>query len=68
MNAILIDTAKGLVFLMAVGLFLWLCAQMLMFLYAAMGDNIGFLALIPTGLVLAYLYGHALSAQKKYHY
>ena len=68
MTAILLDTAKGLIFFLALAIGLWLAAQVLMVTYAALGDNIGFLALIPTGSVLAFLFGHAISAQKDYPY
>ncbi len=66
MEAILLDTAKGLLFLVVIGLIMWFSAQALMFIYAVLGDNIGYLALIPTGLVLAYLFGNAISAQKEF--
>lgn len=66
MDTILLDTAKGLLFLVVVGLIFWISAQTLMFIYAVLGDNIGYLALIPTGLVLAYLFGQAISAQKEF--
>ena len=68
MQNILLDTAKGLLLLVVVGLFMWICAQALLFVYAVLGNNIGYLALIPTGLVLAYLFGHAISAQKDFPY
>ncbi len=61
---ILIDTAKGLLALGLIMLGLWLFGQSLLIIYATLGDNIGFLALIPTGLVVAYLIGHAITAQK----
>lgn len=64
MLPILRDIGKGLLFMCAVMFVLWTFAQGLMITYAVMGDNIGFLALVPTVLVLAYLYGHAISAQK----
>ena len=66
METILLDTVKGLLFLVVVGLIMWISAQALLFVYAALGDNIGYLALIPTGLVLAYLFGQAISSQKDF--
>lgn len=68
MITLLLDTTKGILFLIALGIVLWLASQVLMITYAALGDNIGFLALIPTGSILAYLFGHAISAQKDYPY
>lgn len=61
---ILIDTGKGLLALGSILVGLWLFGQALTIIYRVMGDNIGFLALIPTALVVSYLIGHAITAQK----
>ncbi|AZZ37475.1 hypothetical protein CIK05_11950 [Bdellovibrio sp. qaytius] len=66
MTTILLDIAKGMIALALVLLLFWLAAQALTIIYAFMGDDIGFLGLLPTILVLSYIFGNAISAQKNF--
>ena len=66
MTTIIIETAKGLLILASVLAGLWLFSYALVITYGIMGDNIGYLALIPTSLVLSYFIGHAINAQKEF--